>query len=608
MPPHELACSALAWNQCPVPRQCTTQLIRLEETIRMLETLVLAGGALYVSFRAYQAFKKSRVERPYRQHKQPDQHQQRSPTAKTYPPNAYNKTNDHSQDFAVTTVSVGLATTSALFYPPLQLVCIPLFLYLSLPALRKSYDALIKEQRVSLAVVDVVVPLFCLLNGYFVAPALSFWLAGYGRRRLESTRTQARQKLQQILGELPSVAIVLANETETHLPLAAVHRGDLVVVEAGYLIPVDGLIVEGGALINQSHLLRDTQPVTKTVGDVVFASALVVAGRVVIQAEKIGAQSAIAQMVQLLDAAAETLPDQLPGSTGAASMAAPVLGLGALAALLLDPVSALALMNSRLGYDVEKVAPLAWLTFLQQTAKAGILIKSPDVLPLLQQIDTIILNCPASAQADICLVIRNLRRHKINYVYVVAQEQLLPRRLAQLGADDTFVMDSTHELAAKITQLQNTGRSVCYVGDGIEDSAAMRQATLGIAMYSVTTPAGISSDTALADNQAQIIFIDSNLNCLPHLLHQARTFEEQLHTTFQLTYTPGLINLVSVLALQSGVLTSILLNNTGFMLALGQVSFPKFNDTLAELRERWAASGAFTSLPITNKQQAITND
>ena len=311
-----------------------------------------------------------------------------------------------------------LATVGALLYPPMQLVTVPILLSLTVPALRESYQGLVHERRPNAALVQVAIPVICLLNGYYVAPALNFLLTNFGRRLVRANTVTARHKLQQIFDKLPASIGIVRDGVDIEIPLAGVKPGDLVVVGAGAIIPVDGEVQQGSALVTQTQLTGTPHATAKAAGDRVLASSLVVIGKLWIRAEKVGNETALAQMTRLLAAAALT-PAPRRGKRLANQLALPTLGLGALAAFLLNPVSAIALLNSRLGYDLETLVPTGWLHFLCTSAQTGILVTNGAVLPRLLQVNTLVLQYAASQQPETRAVIRNLREQQIEQVYIV---------------------------------------------------------------------------------------------------------------------------------------------------------------------------------------------
>lgn len=105
----------------------------------------------------------------------------------------------------------------------------------------------------------------------------------------------------QVFGQQPRTVWVQVDEAEVEIPFAQLQTGDRLVVTAGQMIPVDGVLVQGVASIDQHMLTGEAQPAEKSVGDAVLAATLVLSGKIVLQVEKTGEATTAAQIVELLN-------------------------------------------------------------------------------------------------------------------------------------------------------------------------------------------------------------------------------------------------------------------------------------------------------------------
>ncbi len=114
-------------------------------------------------------------------------------------------------------------------------------------------------------------------------------------------------------------AVVLRNGTEVRVPIDEVRPGDLVVVRPGEKIPSDGVIREGASSLDESMLTGESVPVDKIAGDDVFGATLNQQGRLVVEVNKVGSQTALHQIVKLVEdaqaskAPIQKLADQISG-------------------------------------------------------------------------------------------------------------------------------------------------------------------------------------------------------------------------------------------------------------------------------------------------------
>jgi len=178
---------------------------------------------------------------------------------------------------------------------------------------------------------------------------------------------------------------------EVEIPLEAVRKNDFVVVNAGEAIPVDGTVVEGNATIDQQSLTGESQPVEKENGATVFATTLVLSGRILIQAKHTGSNTNAAKIGHVLEQTQDFKESlRLRGKKIADSFIAPTLFVSGLTLPFLGPSSALAVLWSGFGFDMKLYGPISVLNFLHIMAKNGILIKDGRSLETLQKLDTVV--------------------------------------------------------------------------------------------------------------------------------------------------------------------------------------------------------------------------
>jgi len=177
--------------------------------------------------------------------------------------------------------------------------------------LRYDYNglrhALFVERRVNADVLFAVLDTVAIAAGILVAPvylliyAIILPIILLTRILKMATEDHARQNLTTIFGLHKQTVWVVKEGIEVEIPLAQVQAGDLVAVHAGETIPVDGVIRQGMATIDQHILTGEAQPAEKGIGEPVFATTLVLNGKLCIEVEKAGDQTVAAQIVQILE-------------------------------------------------------------------------------------------------------------------------------------------------------------------------------------------------------------------------------------------------------------------------------------------------------------------
>lgn len=590
-------------------------------------------------------------------------------------------------------------TTSILIYPPLVFLHIPVMIYFQIPFYKEAYQDL-KKRQVTTTVVDATLAIGS-ISYTFVYPSiliigtLGWWVYTYANKLVTQSQDGTRQKLTNLFGQQPKHVWILQNGIEIEVPFETVQVGDLVVINAGQMIPVDGVIHDGIASIDQHKLTGESQPAEKGIGDFVFAATVLLSGKISIRVEKTGEETAAAQVGQILIQTSDfTSTVQLRGKEIANKAALPTLIMGFLSWPMVGPSKALAILFSGIGYNMRLLGPLSVMNYLQLNAEQGILIKDGRALEQISQVDTVVFDKTGTLTQDIphvgglftChgydetqlltyaataeyrqthpiakaivqeaekrgfslstiseaayeigygikvtidgkqirvgshrfMAMENIpipenieHIQKITYeqghslVYLAINNQLAgvielvpsvrpeakqiidylhqagleliiisgdhewpTRTLASsLGIEHYFAETLPENKADLIGQLQEEGKSVCFIGDGINDSIALKKANVSISLRGAST---IATDTA------QIILMDQNLNQLKALFELSTRFESNMHINLMTTVLPGIIIIGGAFSGMIGYARSIGVFTVGLAAGVTNAMLPRF--------------------------------
>jgi heavy metal translocating P-type ATPase len=294
-------------------------------------------------------------------------------------------------DLAICTASVPIAAVAQFAMPALLPVSAALFAYTTIPSFRRAWRVLSEERRLGVDVLDSVVVLGCLASLHVFPGAILAWCLSFGRFLVRRTEDSSKKLLLGAFGKQPRFVWLLKDGVEIQVPLDRLEKGDIVVTHTGEMVPVDGIIVEGMAMIDQHALTGESTPAEKGVGDRVFASTVMVAGEIQIAVEKSGSDTATAKIARILnDTAGYKLASQHRGEQLADKAVIPTLAVGALAGATIGAHGAVAALNSDLGTGIRMAAPLGMLSTLALCAQKGILVKDGRALDLLCEIDTVL--------------------------------------------------------------------------------------------------------------------------------------------------------------------------------------------------------------------------
>lgn len=138
---------------------------------------------------------------------------------------------------------------------------------------------------------------------YFETAAVILTLITLGKLLEARAKGRTSEAIKKLLGLAPKTATLLRNGDETEIAIDDVVVGDHLVVRPGERIPVDGLVVTGRSSVDESMLTGESLPVNKETGSEVIGATINKQGRLVIEARRIGAETALAQIVRLVEQA-----------------------------------------------------------------------------------------------------------------------------------------------------------------------------------------------------------------------------------------------------------------------------------------------------------------
>lgn len=598
---------------------------------------------------------------------------------------------------------LGITISSPLF-PILLPISMVGLTYLNMPFIIRGYQELFKQKEIKSGVLDATIAFALLVSGYFFAMALFFIFYYTSQKLLLKTQDKSKQSLINILGEVPQSVWIVVEDVEVQIAFDKLQTGDVIVVYAGETIPIDGIIKEGIGSIDQHKLTGEAQPIEKMPGDQVFASTLLVSGKLYIHVDKTGKETVAAKIGNILNHTVDyksTLESR--GERIVDQAAVPTLLIGAITLPILGVASAAAALLASFGYNMRIIAPISMLNYLKIASDKGILVKDGRALDLLQTVDTVVFDktgtltqeqpitgtiycCSTYSEQDVlCYAAtaeykqthpiarailyaaqtQNLElftvdetNYEIGYglkvkladklirvgsanfmelenisipssiheiqthcheqgtslVYVAVNQELIgvieilttirpevksimqklkqsgmrisiisgdrqepTRQLAkELGVDEYFAETLPENKADLIKQFQQEGKSVCFVGDGINDSIALKTANVSISLHGAST---IATDTA------QIILMDKTLTHLPDLFDLANKLDKNMKNNLAITIVPGIICIGGVYFLHFGIIAATLLYNAGLAVGVANAMLPKLNNIIENKKD-----------------------
>ena len=141
---------------------------------------------------------------------------------------------------------------------------------------------------------------------YFESAAMILTLITVGKMLEARSKGKTTDALKSLMKLAPKAATILVDDKEMEVPIEAVKKGDIFLVRPGENIPVDGLVLEGNSAVNEAALTGESIPVDKVAGDRVSAATLNQSGYLKCQASRVGEDTTLSQIIQMVSDAAAT--------------------------------------------------------------------------------------------------------------------------------------------------------------------------------------------------------------------------------------------------------------------------------------------------------------
>jgi heavy metal translocating P-type ATPase len=173
----------------------------------------------------------------------------------------------------------------------------------------------------------------------------------------------------------------------------------------------------------------------------------------------------------------------------------------------------------------------------------------------------------AALRPEVQSIIKGLRDRGISHIAIISGDHDAPtKKLAELlGMDRYFAQVLPADKADYVAKLQAEGRKVCFVGDGINDSIALKKADVSISLRGAST---IATDTA------HIVFLEGGLSRLCDMRDIARDLDRNVNRSWSMIVAPNVTNVIGVFTMGFGVMTSVLTNNVSALVALANGLLP----------------------------------
>ena len=349
------------------------------------------------------------------------------------------------------------------------------------------------SRRLEVEVLDALSIGVSLLRGDFGTAGSVMFLLNLGSLLEEWTRKKSLDDLARSMALNVDKVWVRSQGTEVLVPLTKVRSGDEVVVRSGNMIPLDGTVLEGEAMVNQAALTGEAMPVRKAEGSTLYAGTVVEEGECVLEVKQASGQGRYDQIVEMIqrseqmksaaEAKASSLADRLVPYTFAGSL----LSL----ALTRNVTRALSVLMVDFSCALKLAMPLAVLSAMREAGREHITVKGGKFLEAVAQADTIVFDktgtlthaCPRVAR----IVPFNGKEEAEMLRLAACLEEHFPHSMANAVVKEAHRRGLTHE--------ERHARVEYLVAHGIASSVDGEQVRIGSAHFifedeKVTIPEG----------------------------------------------------------------------------------------------------------------------
>ena len=237
---------------------------------------------------------------------------------------------------------------------------------------------------------------------YFESAGMILTLITFGKFLEARAKGRTSDAINKLMNLAPKTAVVERDGVETEVPVEEVKKGDILVVRSGMSVPVDGVVTEGHAAVDESAITGESIPVEKEAGAKLIGATVLKSGFLKMRAEKVGEETTLAQIVRLVDDATGSKPPIAKMADKVSGVFVPaVIGIAVVTGavwLLLGESFEFALSNAIAVLVIScpcalgLATPTAIMVGTGCGASGGVLIKSAEALETVHEVNTVVLD------------------------------------------------------------------------------------------------------------------------------------------------------------------------------------------------------------------------
>lgn len=238
---------------------------------------------------------------------------------------------------------------------------------------------------------------------YFETAAVILTLITLGKLMEARAKGRTSEAIKKLMGLAPRTATIRRDGDEVEVPIESLRAGDVMVIRPGERIPADGVVIEGRSAVDESMLTGESLPVNKSAGAEVIGATINKQGRLIVEARKVGAETALAQIIRLVEQAqGSKAPIQRTVDRVSGVFVPVVIGLSILtlfgwlviggAGFPIAMMNAVAVLVIACPCALGLATPTAIMVGTGKAAELGVLFKNSDALEGVRRLKTVALD------------------------------------------------------------------------------------------------------------------------------------------------------------------------------------------------------------------------
>jgi heavy metal translocating P-type ATPase len=375
-------------------------------------------------------------------------------------------------------ITVGLALHALDHEPAGDTVIAAAVAVLLVPLVVDVLRALVVQRRAGVDIIALVAMAGALALGEYLAGAVIALMYSGGQALEAAASRRARRELTALVQRAPKIAHRLRGELIEEVPVQELVEGDVVVVRTGDVIPVDGTVVAGDAVIDESALTGESLPVTRAAGEAALSGTANAGAPFDLRATRPAAESAYSALVRLVEQAEKARAPFVRLADRYAVLFLPLTIVVAAGAWLLsgDPVRALAVVVVATPCPLILAAPIALVCGVSRAARRGVIIKGAAVIEGLGQARTVLFDKTGTLTIGtprVQEVVTSDGRPALDVLRIAASlDQLSPHVLAEALVSEAEEQQLALSRPTKVRE--QPGQGIAGIVDGLDVAVGSR--------------------------------------------------------------------------------------------------------------------------------------